>query len=109
MTTKTTTNRNCPIPKEGGSRPAGDGVFEEVVIRVASPPGQNFSIFIVHCQESGGCTILNTSESLSRQTSRRISRPPVSGEFTIVRFSDIDRPLRGVGDLEAPQKPSPRQ
>jgi hypothetical protein len=23
MTTKTTTKRNCPIPKEGGSRPAG--------------------------------------------------------------------------------------
>src|ERR1039458_6847145 len=79
MTAKTTTNRNCPIPKEGGSRPAGVGVFKEVVIRAASPLGQSFSIFIVYCQESGGCTILNTSESLSRQTSRRISRHVAMG------------------------------
>src|ERR1035438_6638208 len=76
---KTTTNRNCPIPKEGGSRPAGVGVFTEVVIRAASPLGQSFSIFIVYCQESGDCTILNTSESLSRQTSRRISRHVAMG------------------------------
>src|ERR1039457_114433 len=79
MTAKTTTNRNCPIPKEGGSRPAGVGVFKEVVIRAASPLGQSFSIFIVYCQESGDCTILNTSESLSRQTSRRISRHVAMG------------------------------
>ena len=37
------------------------------------------SIFIMYCQESGVCTILNTSESLSRQTSRRISRHVAMG------------------------------
>jgi len=39
MTTKTTTNRNRPIPNEGGFDPAGSVVFK-VVIRAASPPGQ---------------------------------------------------------------------
>src|ERR1039458_507451 len=51
ITAKTTTNRNCPIPKEGGSRPAGVGVFKEVVISTASPLGQSFSIFIVYCRK----------------------------------------------------------
>ena len=40
MTAKTITNRNFPIPNEGDFRPAGAGVFEEVVIRSPSPPGQ---------------------------------------------------------------------
>ena len=40
MTAKTTTNRNFPIPNQGDFRPPGAGVFEEVVIRSPSPPGQ---------------------------------------------------------------------
>ena len=46
MTAKTTTNRNCPIPKEGGFDPVGPVVFK-VVIRATSPPGQVLASFLV--------------------------------------------------------------
>jgi hypothetical protein len=39
MIARMTTNRNCPIPNEGGFDPAGLVVFE-VVIRPTSLPGQ---------------------------------------------------------------------
>ena len=39
MTAKTTTNKNFPIPNEGGFDPVGPVVFK-VVIRATSPPGQ---------------------------------------------------------------------
>jgi hypothetical protein len=34
MTAKKTANRNCLIPNEGGFRPAGSVVFNELAIRV---------------------------------------------------------------------------
>jgi hypothetical protein len=43
MTTKTTTNTNCPIPGEGGFDPAGSVVFK-VVIRATSPPRQALAL-----------------------------------------------------------------
>jgi hypothetical protein len=64
---------------ERGRLSSGRGRRIQRSCHQASPLGQSFSIFIVYCQESGGCTILNTSESLSRQTVRRISRHVAMG------------------------------
>ena len=47
VTTKTTTNRNLPIPNEGGLSSSGDGVFERVVIRSAFPQGQPPAIVLL--------------------------------------------------------------
>ena len=42
MTAKTTTNRNCPIPNEGGFGPAGSVVFNELAIDLILTTSVNF-------------------------------------------------------------------
>ena len=42
MTAKKTTNRNCLIPNEGGFRPAGPVVFNELAIDLILTTSVNF-------------------------------------------------------------------
>jgi len=67
MIARTTTSRNCPIPNEGGFRPAGSGIFDGLAMLDSNHLGQFW----------GGSTGWNPTPSASLRAGSNVEKDAV--------------------------------